>query len=331
MKIGQALRRTLGQMGINAIPAYDALYKLALFDDVPKVRGAAAEALGKIARERAVKQFIQEVQTNSVALVREYSVDALMQQSLRDPQATVPLFQALRDENEKVRGRAGIALQFYKNKDLERLLLKSLSDPTDKAREWAPWLLGRMHSEAALVPLHALLADKSVDFRKFVVAALRDIKSKTSVGPLISVVEHDENDEVRMQAISCLGELGDKKAAQTVVAALDDENPEVRAYAAGAVGALGIEDAKPRLRELLKQGIAPEMLAALGALCQMKDTHSIPTIVGHLNTANEVVIPYMMQGLIELEAESELQSLTKHDNASVRTQAESALKELKKR
>jgi hypothetical protein len=67
----------------------------------------------------------------------------------------------------------------------------------------------------------------------------------------------------------------------------------------------------------------------MDALCQMKDTHSIPTIVGHLNTANEVVIPYMMQGLIELEAESELQSLTKHENAYVRTLAESALKTLK--
>jgi|GEM_PF-4934602 len=89
--------RALGEMENDATSAYDALYKVALFDDMPKVRHAAAGALGKIAHEKATHQFIQELQTNSVALVREYSVDALMQHPLRSPQATLPLFQALRN------------------------------------------------------------------------------------------------------------------------------------------------------------------------------------------------------------------------------------------
>lgn len=160
------------------------------------------------------------------------------------------------------------------------------------------------------------------------IAALRDINSRTSVSPLIHVVEHDEDDDVRMRAIRCLGELGDTKASATVVAALDDKNPEVRAYAAGA---LGIKDAKPRLREILKQSIGRETLAAMGALCQMKDTDSIPIIVGHLNTENEVITQHMMQGLIELEAESEIQRLKEQGNPRVRTLAEWALKKLEKR
>jgi len=323
--------RAIGQMGNDAISAFDTLYEVALSDDVPKVRHAAASALGKIAHAEAVNRFIRELQTNSVATVREYCVDALMEHPLRSPEATVPLFQALRDENEKVRGRAGIALQFYRNEELEKLLLESLSNPTDKAREWAPWLLGRMHSQAALSPLHDLLTDKSIDFRKSVVAALRDIQSKTSVPPLIEVVKHDDSDEVRMRAIQCLGELGDQKAAATVVAALDDDNPEVRAYAAGAVGTLGVEEAKPRLREILKEVTGRETLAAMGALCQMKDTNSIPIIMSHLNTTNEFLSLYMMRALVELEAESEIIQLKDHAAPFIRSAAEESLKKLQKK
>ena len=321
--------RALVGMGKAASPAYDVLITIALSSNsLPRTRSSAAKALQNVDAPKATMHFVQEL-TNSSATTREYAVDALM--TIRRPEATVPLFHRLKDENEQVRGRAGIALQFYKNKELEKLLLESLSNPTDKAREWAPWLLGRMHSEAALAQLHALLADNSPDFRKSVVAALRDIQSKISVSPLIEVVTHDEDDEIRMRAIQCLGELGDQKAAATVVAALDDENPEVRAYAAGAIGALGVDDARPRLREILKQGIGRETLAAMGALCQMKDTDSIPIIVGHLNSENEIITQYMMQGLIELGAESEIMRLKTQGNPRVRSLAELALQKLQKR
>ncbi len=321
--------RALVGMGKEAAPAYNVLMNIALSsNNLPGTRSSAVEALKNIDEAKAATHFIQEL-TNSSATTREYAVDALM--TIRRPEASPPLFYRLRDENEQVRKHAGIALQFYKVEKLEKLLLGALSDPTDKAREWAPWLLGRMPSEAALPPLHALLADPSVKFRKSIVAALRDIQSKTSVSPLISVVTHDENDEVRMRAIQCLGELGDPQAAAIVTQALDDENPEVRFYAAGAAGALGIENAKPRLRKMLKQGVGREMLTAVGALCKMKDTDSIPLILEHLDTDNETVAFYMMQGLVELEAESEILKLKKNGNELVRSVAERALIKLKKK
>jgi len=316
-------------MGKAAAPAYDMLSAIALSSNsLPRTRSSAAEALQNIDGARAAAQFIREL-TNSSPTVREYAVDALM--TIRRPEAAIPLFHRLRDENEHVRGRAGIALQFYKSEELHALLLGALSDPTDKAREWAPWLLGKMHSKAALVPLHALLADDSPVFRKSVVAALRDIQSKSSVSPLIEVVARDQDDEIRMRAIQCLGEFGDKTAAATILAALGDDNPEVRAYAAGALGSLNVEEAKPRLRELLNQGIGRETLAAMGALCQMRDTNAIPLIVRHIETGNEGAALYMMQGLIELEAESEIQRLKHHDNPLVRASADRALTKIEKK
>ncbi len=316
-------------MGEAAAPAYDVLMGIALStNSLPRNRSSAVRALQNIDEPKAATHFLQEL-TNASATTREYAVDALM--TIRRPEASTPLFYKLRDENKQVRGRAGIALQFYKNEELEKLLIGALSDPTDKAREWVPWLLGRMHSKNALPSLHALLTDESPTFRKSVIAALRDIQSKTSVSPLINVVTHDENDEVRMRAIQCLGELGDPQAAAIITQALDDENPEVRFYAAGTAGALGIENAKPRLRKMLKQGVGREMLTAVGALCKMKDTDSIPLILEHLDTDNETVAFYMVQGLVELEAESEILKLKKNGNELVRSVAEKALVKLKKR
>lgn len=327
--------QALGLMGEDAKATYDALLNVALSDDVPKVRHAAADALGKIAKRKALNLFIARLQTDSDPLIRKYAVNALMQLSLRSPQATVPLFHALRDDDEDVRKTAATALQFHLNEELEILLLDSLSDPTDKARKLAPWLLGRMKSEASLSPLHHLLHDDSPNFRKSVVASLRDIGSKTSVLPLVRVVTNDENDEVRMRAIECLGELGDSQAAATVVAALDDKNPEVQVYAMRAAGVLGIEDSKPYLRKILKDRDGREKLAALGALCYMKDTASIPVIVDYLmtedvTTENDVIASYMMRGLSDLGAESALLDLQAQGRPQIRSFAKNLLEKLRK-
>lgn len=323
---------TLGGLGPDAKSAYDELFHVALSDDIPKVRHAAAKALGKIAKERATADFIARLKTSSVARIREYSVDALVQTELRSPEATVPLFETLRDENERVRGRAGIALQFYKNDTLAELLLGSLEERSDKAREWAPWLLGRMRQKSALEPLHNLLGDDDPKFRKSVIAALRDIGSSKSVSPLIKVAAQDKDDEVRMRAIECLGELGDRNASPLLLEALDDQNPEIRAYAAGALGDLGAQEAKKPLREMLKGGEGREVLAAMGALCQLKDTQAVPLIVERINDLkgrHPELIAWFANALVELGAEGELLSLSKHSDGNIRAAAQEALKQIR--
>ncbi len=322
----------LGGLGPDAKSAHDELFRVALFDDVPKVRHAAANALGKIAKERATADFIARLKTSSIARIREYSVNALMQPELRSPEATVPLFETLRDKNDRVRGRAGVALQFYKNDTLAGLLLGSLEERNDKAREWAPWLLGRMKHKEALEPLHNLLGDDDPKFRKSVIGALRDIGSRTSVSPLINVATQDKDDEVRMRAIECLGELGDRKASPLLLGALDDQNPEIRAYAAGALGALGTEEAKKPLREMFKGGEGREVLAAMCSLCLLEDKQAVPLIVERINDLqgrHPELIAWFTNALAELGAEGELVSLSKHSDSNIRAAAQEALKQVR--
>jgi len=322
---------SLGAMGKAALPAYDALFSVALSDELTKVRRGAAEALGKIAKDKAVDAFIIQLKTNSRAIIREYAVDALKVKELRSPISEEPLFQALKDENDRVRAKAAFALQYYESDRLAERLLDSLKREDDKVREWAPMLLGRMKCRAALTPLHGLLDDEDPKFRRSVITALRFIPSETSVTPLVKVATQDEDNEVRIIAILCLGDLGYVSAGKPLLKLLSDPNLEIKGYAADAIGRLGIRDAKEPLRKMFKHGTPGEKLAAMGGLCLLDDREAIPLIVDAFETVPDQLIPRLVYGLLDLKAEKELRTLKDHKNKAISVAAHQALQKLERR
>lgn len=316
-------------MGKSAAPAYDFLLCVAVSSNkLPKIRSGAVGALRNIDEAKASVQFIQEL-TNSIPSVREYAADALM--IITRPEAAMPLCGRLRDDNERVRGRAAIALQFYKDDRLSQSLIAALQNKTDPARQWAPWLLGRMKRQDAIVPLTNCLADDVSAFRKTVIAALRDIKSKDAAPALLAVARQDKDDEVRSRAIQCLGEIGDASVGTPLLQYLTDPNPEIRASAAVALGTLRIEDAKEPLRRMFGSADPREKLAAMAGLCLLRDPQAVPLIVASLDGQPSGLLPYFMQGLIEMNAMTEITSLQSHKSEAVRTAAKKAIERLEKR
>ena len=321
--------RELVGMGKAAAPANDILSAVALSSNsLPRTRSSAAEAMRNIDEGRAAAQFIQEL-TNASPTVREYAVDALM--TVRRSDAAIPLFYRLRDENEQVRSRAGIALQFYKDDHLATLLLATLQNREDRARQWAPWLLGRMGRQDAAIPLTKLLDDPAPAFRKSVIAALRDLKSRDAVPSLIVVVTQDKDDDVRAGAIRCLGELGDASAGRVLLGVLSDPNPDIRASAAGGLGMLKIEEAKEPLRKMFGSVDYRDKLAAMGGLCLLGDQQTVPLIISSLDGQPPELLSYFMWGLVELNAIAEITSLQTHKSEAVRTAAQKALERVEKR
>jgi HEAT repeat protein len=316
-------------MGKSAAPAYDFLMCVAVSSNkLPKIRSGAVQALRNIDEARASAQFIQEL-TNSTPAVREYAADALM--IITRPEAAMPLLERLRDDNERVRGRAGIALQFYKDDRLAEALIAALQNKADQARQWAPWLLGRMKRQDAIVPLTNCLGDDVPAFRKNVIAALRDIKSKDAAPALLAVVRQDKDDEVRSRAIQCLGEIGDAFVGTPLLQYLTDPNPEIRASVAGALGMLRVEEAREPLRKMLGGDSPREKLAAMGGLCLLEDLEAPRLIVSSLDRQPPELVPYFMQGLVELNAVAEITSLQSHTNEAVKSAAQKALQKLEKR
>jgi HEAT repeat protein len=188
-----------------------------------------------------------------------------------------------------------------------------------------------MKHEPAVQPLIACLADDNVSFRQSVVAALRDLKAKQAVAPLIALAKTDAKDEVRMPAIQLLGELGSPDASETLMGLLSDPNPEVRASTVGALGSLGVTEAKQPLCEILRKATGKERLAALGALCHLGDTNAVPIIIDALDSDDHLLAPYLIQGLLELGATGAVVRLREHDNEAVRVAASNALKRIERK
>jgi HEAT repeats len=89
--------------------------------------------------------------------------------------------------------------------------------------------------------------------------ARRDIKFV--INNLLETVEKDESEKVRAQALETLGMSWSarkprhrlrKKVEKIVIDALADDSPEVRFWACYAAGQLNIENALPKLRELVE-------------------------------------------------------------------------------
>ncbi len=85
--------------------------------------------------------------------------------------------------------------------------------------------------------------------RYYAVHLFGDLKDSRAV-PILVPLLRDE--EVHYIVPWALGEIGDKRADDPLIKALDDKNPSIRVLAIYALEKLGAKEAVPRLRELLE-------------------------------------------------------------------------------
>lgn len=64
---------------------------------------------------------------------------------------------------------------------------------------------------------------------------IKKLHKNREVGKLIPLLGY-ENEEVRREAASALGEIGDQQAVNPLIGALKDDHPQVREAAAKALG-----------------------------------------------------------------------------------------------
>ncbi len=153
-----------------------------------------------------------------------------------------PLLAALKHEDANVRSNAAGALrQLGKNAEVTKAYIARLG------------------------------AEPDGDVRAYIAKELVRYKSKETVPALMEVLRADENENARANAAWALREIGDKRAAQALVQALDDPQSWVRLYAVGAVKEMRLKKAIPKLRLLRSDPSgqvaekAEKALKALGA------------------------------------------------------------------
>lgn len=177
------------------------LIKALINKNDPKLRLAAAEALGEIGDARAVQPLM-------IALRHQYfrstAIKALVK--IGGP-AVESLIAALNDTDGDMRWAAAEALGKIGDPRAVEPLIANLSDTYLYARRYAAEALGKISDTRALEPLIAAMSDEDVIMRRF--------------------------------AAEALNRIGDARAAKSLTAALSDEDSDVRRFAAEALEKIG--------------------------------------------------------------------------------------------
>ncbi|MGD2143790.1 MAG: HEAT repeat domain-containing protein, partial [Anaerolineae bacterium] len=260
----------------------DGLIRALSYEDDAEVRQDAAQALGDLGDQRAVR----------------------------------PLIDALGDDKESVRQAAVTALGHLGDPRAMKPLADVLTEPTMTSRAVAA--LGRIGDPRALVPLleaGVLARKKRVPFmRDRIGGAVSDILDRHGAAglagepPSRGALSHPDS-AIRHEAVKLLGRLRGPKVLELVSAALRDKDAEVRGLAALSLGELGKAEAVPPLVDALNDGSASVRCAAAEALGRLEASEAVEPLQGLLQDSSSTVRIAAVKALVAIGDEGAAASL----------------------
>jgi HEAT repeat protein/cyclophilin family peptidyl-prolyl cis-trans isomerase len=355
-EVRQMAAFALGLLGDKAQPAITDALRQALADESPLVAGRAAEALGLIGDTLAAADIGRMVAAN-IGVVSGFTPDD-------------------NDENRTPLDPAAVAFRLGACA-LARLnaydpLASAVLSPDGQPRvRWWPvaYALARVADKRALPALLTLAKSEGAYTRAFAVGGLGAVKDRSAVPVLLPMVTLTSGFSAAsgpaVEAIRALGQIGDPRAAQPLLAIVRAPavNPVVRAeaiLAAANVGADTTEDVfvdlladrSPVVRAAALQafargdddtfmtvlsGLDPDpdwsVRAQLAATLATKDRdRALPRLTGMLKDPDKRVIPAVLTALTRLKAPDVANTLIQalnNDDFVVRTYAANNIGELK--
>jgi hypothetical protein len=182
-----------------------------------EVQTSAAQALGSLGNE-GISTLILALKDKDRD-VRLGIIEALS--GIRDQRAVPPLIELLNDTSSEVRWETAIALGEIGGPDVISPLKNALRDPDKYVRYGAASAL----SKTGWNPV-------SDEDKAFFYVGMQEWQKVKDCGPAaigaLSLVLHDQDSSVRIEAIGVLGLIGDKKAIPALMQSLRDENADVR-------------------------------------------------------------------------------------------------------
>ena len=227
------------------------------------VRQAAAEALGEIHDTQAVKPLVVALK-DSDEMVRTSVAHALGE--IASPQALDALIGVLEDAETRPRQTAVEALGKIRDTRAVEPLIAALMTSDKAVLDTAIDALGKIGPPAVESILVAL---KNPDLCKPLFMALGEIGDRRAVEPLLAAID-DDDASIRKVAVTALGKTGDYRVAKPLVPALWDPDWTVRESAFGSLEILGctgvaVEPLIASLGDDDRRDIAVEFLKKMGA------------------------------------------------------------------
>ena len=238
----------------------------------PSTRIRAVDALTGNNSETVVRALTAALEDQDKS-VRRHVVRALQAQGVS---ATESLRQALDDVDVDVRRAAAHALGSTKSDPAVKALLRALKDPDPYVRAAAAESLGKIGDAGVVESVIACLEDEHSAVRDRAACALAQLKDARALEPLIRALEKYGAANIAV-AIGTLGQ-GDRRATESLIAALKHEKPEVRQFAAHALGNLKTKEAVEPLIEALKDSQPGVRYGAARALKDIPDVRALPAL-----------------------------------------------------
>lgn len=125
---------------------------------------------------------------------------------------------------------------------------------------------------------------------------VQELKSQEDVDGLIEALNFADDPNIRLDAASALGQIGDSRAVKPLIAALDDQQ-EVIEMAALALGEMGDPRAVESLTETLNHENWEIRGSAAKALGKIGDERAVDPLTRLLDDRNESVRWHTVQAL----------------------------------
>ncbi len=217
----------------------------------PASRSEGARLLGKLADPTSIEDLVRATESPQRWVAAE---SAIALGRMFEPRAAPVLRQLISAEDPGLRSRAAVSLGRLR----DRMAVPSLIDalwmaPNTYEREEAVRWLGRLGDPRALDALINLLPE--VHVRHLVVIALGELGDPRGYAPLLSVLTHDRNANVRDGVVRGLATLGDPRALD-VIEPLATDDPALRHPGEALVRLHALDKQRIGGADLVAKGIA---------------------------------------------------------------------------
>lgn len=188
---------------------------------------------------------------------------------LGDKSLTKYLFPLLYDETPIVRAWAIRAMSRLNDSSMRVVLEKLISDPSQEVASAAIKALGVIKDSKSIVPLAKNLESPNVDIntRRTIISVLGNFQDEHATDILARCLVNDQDQVIRRKSAAILGDIGDKRAIEFLIDALNDSNITVRINVIKALGLLGDSRAEKHLEVFAAGNFSWETrITAIGAL-----------------------------------------------------------------
>ncbi len=280
----------------------------------PRMRAAAAEALGGAPPERAdeARAALRPLIDDTVATVRGAAIASLGQ--LKDVASLGDVVARFEDGDAVVRQVAVLAAGDIGDRGAVAPLKRMLRRDEPELRFQAVAALAQLAPDEAVTPLSKLVDDADPMVREHLADALGSLEDPAAEPALATLVD-DEASRVRQAAAIALARTGNAAGAEALIDAIVD--PERAFEACWAIGELGVQEAREPLARLATAFFKPLTLkaAAAAALVRLDDPRGLPALRGVLTAFRSDARGYAAQLVGELGLEvlrPELEKLTRN-------------------